>query len=1525
MWKSEWRRFNQLQSKGKRPACRPFIEQLEDRLLFATDITQYRVDNATGVNLTETQLTSSNVNASDFGQLYNTSLDAQVYAEPLVVTNVTIAAGPNTVGTPGTYNSVVFVATENDSLYAIDAANGAILWQRTFLDTTNPNDYLTVNSVNASSVTPIPSAVTGSSDINPSIGITSTPVIDLSTNVIYVLPHTMEIVGGQTYFVQRLHAINIDDGTDAASSFVIGSTTGSNKNTNDTPIYTPGTGDGNVNGVVQFNALREGQRAALTLVDGQVYAAWASHGDNGPYHGWVVRWDVSNLSTQGMVLSGVLDTDPNGGEAGIWGGTLSFDPDESVDGQPDFYFETGNGDPRGGNPPLNAAGFPSDDNYYESLIKVVNDPTTNANNQNSNGWGFQIADYFTPYNVNALDDADEDFGSGGCLILPDSAGIPGYPHLMVAAGKEGKIYLIDRDNMGKFNVDDDNVLNSVYKPSTGITTPPVLLNGSLSTPAYYDGTIYWVAGYTSNAWSFVLAPNPAPNPPTVPVATLEPTSVTANGSFGYIPGSVMISAAGQEDSDNAVVWIMDTAHNELHAYSALSLNTELWNSGSGSIAAVKFAVPTIANGQVFVGTQKGLRVFGLTGANTPALAPKSPENLLAQALSGSSVQLNWIDSTVSPNFATNYAIQESSDGIHFTTVANAGQESTTSTVTGLNQSTTYYFQIVGSNSAGSSGPSNIASATTTNQTGQTPTSPEGLGAIPASGASAYLTWTNTADNETGFTLVRATDSLFTQNVVTQTIASVLYYYTDTAPGLSPGQTYYYKLYATNSSGSSSSSNTAPVTIPNVPAGPTDARAVLSGNSVTVSWIDNAGPYALGYQVYRSVNGGPFAILVDLPETSDSPPTPYSYTDTNNIVSGNTYSYEILADNIAGFSTPAYCRAVKLGTATLSIDNAGNLSYVTSPGSPDQLVVNLANGIYTLTDTAVTIEVTGAGAGYVTGAGTSSVTIPAADVSKMSVETSDVLNNSITILNDAVPITIAADSGGGDPDINLGDPVNNTTISGNITNLSNGTVSISGLGTTNITGNLTLDGSGGLALTGSGLVNISGNINLGYGSLTDTGSGQALVSGNISGFSDTTPGLLEGQLNADINSTDQPDPAYGVDVVLSPVMGETYEDNPVASIQPTTDHQWASPDEWVYTGQIYVAPSVSNPNYGYLSFWAYEDDNSSLSIDGTRLWSSTEFDGGNHVEVTLTPGWHNFDLRVASSSPQAGGRIPDEENPGQGLLYRVDTGLNDPLAYSTNATDYVVPTDDGSGNLFRIGGHPGGVIVNGSGTLTLSGNNTYWGPTTVNSGKLVVDGQLLNSAVTVNAGGILGGDGKVPAIIVQSGGFLTPGDSPGTLTTGSLSLTTGSTFNEELGGTTAGTQYDQTVIPASGSGALDSSTLNISFVDGFQPTVGQQFTIINNQSGSGVSGTFSQGSTYTFEGYVFGITYAGGPGDDVVLTVIGAPIGPPGGRSSRRPTPIRGPLSSQEAVLVDAIFASFDRDDKGGLSPSKPSRPRSTAV
>ncbi len=1070
-------------SKGRRRArFQPILEQLEDRVLFATNVTTYHFDyQSTGANLAETQLTPANVSQASFGQLFSTGVDGQIYAQPLVMTNVTIT-GPNA----GTYPSVVFVATENDSLYAINGSSGAILWQRSFLDITNGNDFLP----NASSVTTVPATDTGSTDIQPTIGITGTPVIDPATKILYLDVSTKETVSGVVHYVQRLHAISLADGSDFANSFLTGNTTGSD--TNASPIFVNGTGDSSVGGVVSFNALHEANRAALSLVNGIVYVSWASHGDARPYHGWIAAWNVANLQPNGtMALAGVLNTDPNGSGAGIWqsGGGLSFEPDGSA-----FYVETGNGFGRSGNPTLDANGFPTDRDFYESLLKVVADPTTSASNQNANGWGLKITDYFTPYNVAALDANDEDFGSGPPLVLPNSAGIPNVPHLLVAAGKDGKIYLINRDNLGKFNPNGDNVVNAVPN-GTGQNTPPVLINGSLSAPAYFQGEIYWVSGYDNNAKAFIIGSN----------GTLQPTSQTAQSDFGYEPGSVIVSA---NNNSNGIVWIMDRKNNEIHAYNALSLNTELWNSndkpGDKLDSTVKFGTPTEANGQLFVGTSTALTVYGLKGVGTPAQAPSAPANLSAQALSGSAVELSWTDSTVSPNFATSYLIQDSTNGTTFTTVATAGQQATSFTLTGLNPNTQYTFQIIGTNSSGPSSPSNTVSATTTGQTGTTPTAPVGLGATPAGPAQVFLTWVNTASNEANFVLTRATDSNFTQNVVTLTLPAAPFNYTDTAAGLSTGGTYFYKIRATNSSGSSSSSNLASVTIPLVPPQPTNATAVVNGTQMAVSWTDNAGPYALGYQIFRSVDGGAHALYANVPETSDAPPSTITYTDTN-IPLGHIYTYEIEAHNISGFSAPAVAVGPNLGSATLNLDAAGNLSFTSGAGVPDRLALQLAAGIYTLSDPAVIIAVTGAGASSVTGAGTSTLTFPATAVVAMNLNTSDG-TDSIDVISADVPVTIAATSGGGAPTILLGDPSNSATINGTITNQTTSPLTILGTGPTNINGDLIGQGTGsGVVIAGSGVVSIAGNINLGTGNVTDSDSNTVIINGNISGNNVTMSG------------------------------------------------------------------------------------------------------------------------------------------------------------------------------------------------------------------------------------------------------------------------------------------------------------------------------------------------------------------------------------------------------------------------------------
>ncbi len=355
------------QSFGSNPFAIPlFIEALEERRLLSVNVLSYHGDTAsTGLNSSEVQLTPTNVKVQSFGKLFATELDGQVYAEPLVDTGVTITDGVNTMPNAAGVHDVVFVATENDTLYAIDTSvtHGAILWERSFLPASNPGAGSGVlgdqnNTLSATTIVAVPNDDTGTTDLSPVVGITSTPVIDPVTHLLYVLVKTKETIGGVAHYVQRLHAINISDGTDATAPFLVGDTF--NGNTNNTPIYSYGTGDGSVtdpyNGtgdpVVQFNALRENQRDALNLVDGTVYVTWASHGDNGPYHGWVVAWDVSQVSTNGLELKGVLDTSPNDGESGIWGGggQLAFEPDGSA-----FYFMTGNGS--GGAPPSDRTDF----------------------------------------------------------------------------------------------------------------------------------------------------------------------------------------------------------------------------------------------------------------------------------------------------------------------------------------------------------------------------------------------------------------------------------------------------------------------------------------------------------------------------------------------------------------------------------------------------------------------------------------------------------------------------------------------------------------------------------------------------------------------------------------------------------------------------------------------------------------------------------------------------------------------------------------------------------------------------------------------------------------------------------------------------------------------------------------------------------------------------------------------------------------------------------------------------------------
>jgi hypothetical protein len=546
----------------------PLLEELEGRQLLSSSVLTYHNDLArSGTNLTETTLTHANVNSATFGKLFSYSVDGQVYAQPLYVPNVTLP--------DQSVHNIVFVATEHDSIYAFDANNndqsqgGGLLWQDSFIDPTN-------------GITTVPGADTKSSDITPEIGITGTPVIDGNNGILYVVSKTKEVRSDGTHYVQTLHALDITTGNEKLGGpVVIGDTLylGGSNYQYVAGASVPGTGAGSSDGVVSFNALREHQRSGLVLANGVVFISWASHGDNDPYHGWVIGYDAQTLSP---VF--VFNTSPNGTRGGIWmaGGA------PAVDDSGNLYLATGNGtfDVTGSLSPA----------YGDSIIKL------NPSDQS-------VADYFTPFNQAQLDSRDQDLGSGAVLLLPDSVGSALHPHLMVQVGKEGKIYLLDRDDLGQYQragSSSDDVVQVI---------PNALSGWVMSTPAFYNGMIYFQS-MNDYLKAYQISNGQLTSTP------VSHTNQIFNGERG---GTASISANGTVDG---IVWTLDVRGGAvvLHAYNADDLSQELYNSsqaGSRDVLgnAVKFTVPTVADGQVFVGTQNTIEVLGLLSGNT---APRGP-------------------------------------------------------------------------------------------------------------------------------------------------------------------------------------------------------------------------------------------------------------------------------------------------------------------------------------------------------------------------------------------------------------------------------------------------------------------------------------------------------------------------------------------------------------------------------------------------------------------------------------------------------------------------------------------------------------------------------------------------------------------------------------------------------------------------------------------------------------------------------------------------------------------------------------
>jgi hypothetical protein len=445
-----------------------------------------------------------------------------------------------TIPGQGVHN-MLFVATEHDSAFAFDADTGQQLWYTSFIDP-------------GKGITTVSSSQVGCQDLVPEIGVTGTPVIDPATKTIYMVAKTSE--NGTIY--QRLHALSIFTGLERPGSPVVIQAT------------VPGSGAGSVNGEITFNPLIQHQRISLLYQHGVVEIGWASHCDLGPFHAWVMAYSARTLKKVA-----VWNSTPNGTWGGVWQSGAGLAADSSYN----TFVATGNGtfDENAGQ-----------GDYGDTIVKL---PPAKS---------LTVGDYFTPYNQEYLGQNDIDLGSGGVVLLPDNPGGPN-AHLLVESGKEGSIYLVNRDNMGKYNSNNNDQI---------VQFIPYVMGGTFGGPAWWNDSIYFGGSYDAiKQFAFNTS-----------TGLLSTSPVSESGStFGFPGVTPSISANG---NSAAILWAVDASAYQssgpavLNAYDATNLASALYSSNQNSERdnpgpAVKFTAPTIANGKVYVNAEYQISVFGL--------------------------------------------------------------------------------------------------------------------------------------------------------------------------------------------------------------------------------------------------------------------------------------------------------------------------------------------------------------------------------------------------------------------------------------------------------------------------------------------------------------------------------------------------------------------------------------------------------------------------------------------------------------------------------------------------------------------------------------------------------------------------------------------------------------------------------------------------------------------------------------------------------------------------------------------------
>jgi len=520
-----------------------------------------------GQNTNETELTPAVVNPKTFGKLFSLSVDSTVYAQPLYVPGLTMSDGQ--------VHNVLFVATENDSVYAFDAdsnggANSQPLWKITLLDAAHgAGPGATAVPAGAEGIAP-------QGDIGPTIGVTGTPVINSATNTMYVVGNSKE---NGVYF-SRLHAINILTGAEQTRPVVQTSPVAIS-------ATVAGTGIGSSGGQLAFNPLIESQRPALNYYNGSVYIGYAAHGDIGPWHGWLFAYNATTMQqTAALCLS------PNLAGGGVWasGAGLPID-DDAAGGR--MFVVTGNGKNQPTYPPFGASA-----DMNESIIDF----------SLANG-GLTPVDAFTSFNSDTLNDRDLDQGSGGILMVPDQQGTN--PHILVQAGKEGRILVLNRDSLGGNQT-------GAASNATALQDIPGQIKGMWSTPAYWNGNVYmWPSQDYPKLFKLTNG-----------VLSSQPAS-TSNILSAFPGPSFSISSNGTQDG---IAWAVRAdqyvtyGSAVLYAWPADDLTTPLYESDTNAARdnvgiATKFSIPVVTNGKVYVVANRGVSVYGLLNGVATAAAP----------------------------------------------------------------------------------------------------------------------------------------------------------------------------------------------------------------------------------------------------------------------------------------------------------------------------------------------------------------------------------------------------------------------------------------------------------------------------------------------------------------------------------------------------------------------------------------------------------------------------------------------------------------------------------------------------------------------------------------------------------------------------------------------------------------------------------------------------------------------------------------------------------------------------------------